>query len=127
MSTVKAGPQQAAPEEGLPPSGIEQRAARRHLIQQRCIVSLPGGKGPEGWRSIAYNISTTGIGVLLGVPLQPGIELDIEPWNLPGTRTLRVRVVHCKPLEFAWMAGCELSAPLSETELKAWLAGKRPR
>lgn len=122
MSTAKV-----APEEAVPPSGVEQRKARRYLIQQRCIVSLPGGRGPEGWRSIAYNISTTGIGVLLAVPLQPGTELDIEPWALPGTRTLRVRVVHCKRLEFAWMAGCELSEPLSDVELKAWLAGKRPQ
>ena len=126
MSTLKTPPEKAA-EQGLPPSGIEQRGARRYLIQQRCIVSLPGGKGPEGWRSIAYNISTTGIGVLLGVPLQPDTQLEIEPWNLPGTRTVRARVVHCKPLEFAWMAGCEFAEPLTEAELKAWLAGKRPR
>lgn len=124
MSTVKTAP--APVEYDVPPSGIEQRGARRHIIKQRCLVSLPSGKGPEGWPAIAYNISTSGIGILLGVPLQPGIEVIVEPWNLPGARTLRVCVMHCKPLEFAWMAGCEFADPLGDAELKAGLAGKRP-
>ncbi len=103
-------------------SAAERRGAPRHPIKQRCIISLAGSEGPvSGWHCIAYNISATGIGVLLPLPVRPGIVLQIEPWGLPGAPTLLARVVHTKPFEFVWMCGCELSTPLHTKELQAWL------
>ena len=109
-----------------PPAGagmaVEYRAAQRYRILQRCHVRPPGVTGRDGWRSIAYSISATGIGVTLPLPVVPGTEIDVEPWQLPGAGPLRATVVHASRLEFVWLCGCRLAAPLAEPELTAWLA-----
>jgi len=100
----------------------ERRGAPRHLIKQRCIISVAGIDGPvSGWNCIAYNISATGIGVLLPLAVAPGTLLQIEPWGLTDAPTLLARVVYSKPLEFVAMCGCELTTPLRKQDLEAWL------
>ena len=78
---------------------------------------------PGGWRCIAYNISETGIGLTLPLPMQPGSVMEVEAWGLPAARVLRVCVVRTTPVEFAWFCGCQLLQPLAPEELKAWLMG----
>jgi hypothetical protein len=101
----------------------ERRRAPRHLIMQRCFVRLAGVSDSAGWRGIVYNISATGIGVALPHPLWPEVALVVEPFGLPGGRLLRARVAHVRPLEWAWLCGCELADCLTDKELHAWLAG----
>jgi len=105
----------------------ERRTSARYSILQRCIVRLgkrwDDPRVPGGWRCIAYNISATGIGLTLPLPLQPGSVMEIEAWGLPAARLLRVCVVRTTPVEFAWFCGCKLLEPLTEEELKAWLMG----
>jgi PilZ domain len=102
---------------------VEYRSAPRHRILQRCLARPAGSAAPaEGWRSIAYDISATGVGVTLPVPLARGSMLEIEPYNLPGGRPLRARVVHAHRLEFVWLCGCELDRRLNDRELQTWLA-----
>jgi hypothetical protein len=111
-------------------SGVESRRSPRHFILQRCFARpLIAGvsAAPEGWRSIAYNISLHGVGVTLGLPLKRGTVIEVEPWNLPGAKPLRARLVHASPLEFIWLCGCELDSPLSDAELQAWLVAARAR
>jgi PilZ domain-containing protein len=101
----------------------ERREAQRHLIVQRCLVR-PAGCGParpDDWHAIAHNISANGIGLTLGFPLQPGAELIVEPWNVPGAKALRVRVVRSVVVEFSWFLGCTFLEPLDEAELRLWL------
>jgi hypothetical protein len=105
------------------PAGIERRGAPRFAILQRCLVKPPQAQGPEDWRCIAYNISSTGLGLTLPLPLATGTILDIEPWALPKAPRVQARVVRCKPVDFLWFCGCELLRRLSEAELQAWLAG----
>ncbi|HKB42152.1 MAG TPA: PilZ domain-containing protein, partial [Gemmataceae bacterium] len=90
------------PEETTPPelSGVERRVLPRHPILQRCLVWPPGTLGTEGWRCIVHNISTTGIGISLPCPLQPGTVLRVEAWGLPGAPPLLARVVFAKRLGF---------------------------
>src|SRR5947209_1318545 len=89
----------------------ERRSAPRSPISQRCLVG-PGRRGLEGWRCIVYDISATGIGLPLPLPMQPGTILEIEAWGVPAARTLRARVVRTAPVEFLWFCGCELDPPL---------------
>lgn len=103
---------------------MERRGEKRHPIQQRCIVSLAGAGGPDGWHCIAYNISANGIGILLPLRVRSGAILRIEPWGLRGAPVVEARVVHSKILEFVWMCGCEFLTPLREEQLQAWLSGK---
>jgi hypothetical protein len=102
---------------------VERRRGPRHPIQQRCLVRPPGSALPDAWRCIAFNISASGIGLTLPLPLGPGTVLDIEPCDRPGARPVRARVAHTRRLEFLWLAGCELVRPLSAAELHAWLVG----
>src|SRR5262249_34929752 len=98
MST-SLGPLHAPNTVGSP--SAERRAAPRHPLLQRCFVWPPGAQG-EGWRCVAYNISATGIGLTLPLPLLPGTVLRVEPWELPAARILRARVVHVRAVECLW-------------------------
>ena len=102
----------------------ERRVATRHPTLQRCCVWPPGATGPNGLPCIAYNISTTGIGITMPLPLPKGHLLRIEPFALPGARPVKARIVHAKPVEFLWFCGCEFVEPISEEELRAWLVVK---
>jgi hypothetical protein len=105
------------------PSGIERRGAPRFAILQRCLVRPPHAAGPEDWHCIVYNISATGLGLTLPLPLQPGTLLEIQAWDLAAAPPLLARVVRTNPVQFLWFCGCELLKPLSEAELRAWQQG----
>ncbi len=102
---------------------LDRRQAPRHLIMQRCLVRPAGAGGarPDDWHAIAHNISAHGIGLTLGFPLHAGAELIVEPWNLPGARPIRVRVVRTMTVEFSWFLGCTFIEPLEDTQLRLWL------
>jgi hypothetical protein len=102
---------------------MERRAAQRHPILQRCIVRPANSPGIDGWKCIAYDVSTIGIGVAIPYPLTVGTILAIEPADLPGAGTVEARIVRVAPLAHLWLCGCELTAPLNDTRLKDWLAG----
>ena len=117
----------ARPPDDLGPA--ERRRSPRSRIVLRCLARPAGRQPPahpadrpEGWRCIAYDVSATGVGVAL--PFRPavGTELEVEPWNVPGAGPVLARVVHAHPLEHLWLCGCELAAPLSNPELRAWVA-----
>jgi hypothetical protein len=105
---------------------VEYRSAPRYRVLQRCHVRPPGVADGEGWRSIVFSISATGVGVTLPLPLERGTEIDIEPWNLPGSQPIRAHIVHICRLEFVWLSGCELSRRLTNDELAAWLSSATP-
>src|SRR5436190_1905203 len=102
----------------------ERRKFLRHPIVQRCLVRLSEAHavapGLEDWHGIAFNVSTGGIGVALPVPLRVGALLRIEPWGLPFAPVVTARIVRCEPVEFLWFYGCELSAEMSEEQLRGW-------
>ena len=103
------------------PIGINRREFPRYPTLQRCFV-WPEGADGEGWRCIAYNISLTGIGLTLPVPLPADAVIRVLPHGLPGARPLRARLVHVRRLEWAFLCGCEFFEPLSEAELQTWRA-----
>jgi hypothetical protein len=109
----------SGPEPGEHP-GIERRSAYRYPILQRCLVRPPAPQNAEAWRCIAYNISLLGIGITMPFP-PPGIVLEVQAWESPASRPLRVRVVRTAPVEFLWFCGCELLTPLDDAELQVWV------
>jgi hypothetical protein len=107
------------------PVVIEWRASPRQRILQRCFARPVGKKSTEGWRCIAYSISTLGIGLAMPLALPVGTLFEIEPWDLPGTRPQQVRVVRTCPCEFLWFCGAEFLSPLGDKELHAWVTAPR--
>ncbi len=106
---------------GAAAPAVEFRQFPRHRVLQRCIARPEGVRGGEGWRGIVYDVSTGGVGIALPLPLRPGAVLEIEPWNLPGAKPLRARVVHAHRLEYIWLCGCQLQTRLRGEELQTWL------
>ncbi len=109
--------------EDLPLSPLERRRSIRYGLLQRCFVRPEGAPVKGGWRCIAYNVSTTGIGVTLPYPLPVGTRLRVLAWDLPKARPLEARIARVWPVGFLWFAGCDLVGGLSDRELGPWLAG----
>jgi hypothetical protein len=70
---------------------------------------------------MVYNISATGISLVLLYPVTAGTALVIEPWDRRRARGIRARVVRSTLSPFAWFLGCEFAQPLSDAEICAWL------
>jgi hypothetical protein len=109
-----------SPTPSQPTPAFELRRVPRYPTLQRCNVWPPGAEGPTGLPCIAYNISASGVGITLPLPLPKGHLLRIVPFALPGARPLRARIVHLRPVEFLWFCGCEFEEPLSEAEVQIW-------
>ena len=114
-------------EAGAPaPPLVERRSAPRYRLARSCLVCPQGSDvGAQGWRCVAYDVSTTGIGLTLPLPPRLGTLLRVEAWALPALRPLRMRVTHVRPVAFLWFCGCALEDPLREGELRTWLDSPR--
>ena len=104
-------------------SGVDLRGSIRFPILQRCLVHPPQASPTQAWQCIAYNISETGVGVTLPLQLRLGAVLSIQAWGLSGARSLQVRVIHTRQVEYLWFTGCQLLKPLSAHELRTWCSG----
>ena len=94
------------------------RSAKRHATLQRCFVHPTRDSGPQAWRCIAFDISETGIGLTLPVPLTLGTVLAVRAWGLPRACELRACVVRTTPVDSFWFTGCEFGRRLSDAELR---------
>ena len=100
----------------------ERRRAERFPCQRECVVRPEDATGVGAWSGLVYNISITGIGIVLPYPMLPGKILVVEGWGRASTRAIRVRVVRSVPRQFVFFHGCEMIEPLSDQELRSWLA-----
>src|SRR5207253_9292194 len=73
--------------------GAERRLAVRYRCCRKCNVWPANAHGVGTWPGIIYNISATGIGVVLPCPLQAGTELIIELFGGKRDQRVRARVV----------------------------------
>jgi hypothetical protein len=73
-----------------------------------------------GWAAL-LDISSGGVGLLLGHRPESGTIVLLQlPGLGPGdTHTRLARVVRTEPRGPNWLAGCEFTPPLSETDLAA--------
>jgi hypothetical protein len=97
---------------------IERRSAPRYRCCAECTVRPETATGVGHWKGIAYNISTTGVGLALPCPVQTDSIILIEPWRWGKGRVLRARVVRNVPVAFLYFHGCEFINPLTENELR---------
>jgi hypothetical protein len=80
--------------------------------------------GPQAL-ALVWNISTTGISVLVPEPRPAGTKLTGYLDTMDGDRMLPIAlcVVHCKMLETGdYAIGARFEQPLSEDELKPFVA-----
>lgn len=120
---MSSGPEPVVNSPSTETPAVERRISLRYPLIRRCFVWPPSARGFEGWRSIAYNISSAGIAVVLPVPLSIGTVVKIEGWRLTGTAPVLARIVRSTLTEFTWFCGCEFLSPLSDADLQAWLTG----
>jgi hypothetical protein len=103
------------------PNAVERRSAERHRCCLKCTVRPEGAAGIGSWSAIIYNISVSGVGVVLPYPVSPGTTLVIQLWGRSTGRELRARVVRAVPVEFVFFHGCAFTQPLGEAELRGLL------
>ena len=101
--------------------GAERRTAVRFRCCRKCNVRPAGANGVGTWPGIIYNISASGIGVVLPCPLQAGTELVIDLFGGKCDHRVRARVVRSVLHSFAFFHGCEFAEPLSDQEVQSWL------
>jgi hypothetical protein len=89
-------------------------------VNDRLIVSI----GTSSWPAIVADISTTGIGLVVGIRHDPGTTLPIDLYCTSSgyTRSLRVRVVRTQRMpDGHWFCGCRFDEPIHHEELDALL------
>jgi hypothetical protein len=103
------------------PFPTERRGCLRYYYRSGPRVRYevqPSFRG--GWAGL-LDIASGGVGLLLGHRPEPGTVVLLQlPGPGPGdTHTRLARVVRTEPRGLNWIAGCEFTPPLSETDLAA--------
>jgi hypothetical protein len=102
-------------------------ACRRGAVRYAGPAAAPGGScgtpGEPGRPAAVYNLSATGIGLLVDIPVPAATPLDIDLVTAAAGRvTLRARPVHAtRRRDGRWLIGCQLLQPLTPDELQALL------
>jgi hypothetical protein len=103
---------------------IDVRAAPRHLLARRPPIRVLMRPSFKGAMVLVRDISTRGICLLAGTPIQQGSRLAL-PWEVgPETdrRTVLARVVHTTRLICGdWIMGCAFDEPLTNADIIAFL------
>ncbi len=100
---------------------VERRRAERFLCQRECVVRPEDATGIGAWSGIVYNVSETGLGLVLPYVVPVGKILIVEPWGRGKAHAVRARVVRSVARSFVFFHGCELLLPLTQAELRSWL------
>lgn len=99
----------------------ERRAKVRHASNQETACHQMASQPSDAWWEAAtvHDISSTGIGLVLQRPVEPGAVLIVGFEDM--SQLLAVRVVHTTPQDTGWFAGCKFTNKLSDAELRALL------
>jgi PilZ domain len=101
----------------------ERRTRVRYTASLEASCRRTGEAGGPSWPGRVVNISTGGIGLLLGNDLPANTLLDVEFQGAGGAALLllRVRVVHCTLFKDegtpSWLLGCAFAKDLADGEL----------
>jgi hypothetical protein len=111
-------------ETSAPPA--ERRAAPRRQPAVNTVFRFDSnnGGGPQAL-ALVWNISTTGISVLVPEPHAPALALTgyLDTTQGDHIRAVTLHVVHCKRLETGdYALGARFEQPLTEEELKPFVA-----
>jgi hypothetical protein len=116
--------QSIRPEEELSDNGleVERRAVVRYLCDREITYS-PVMSRERFWARVR-NISSHGIGLLLGTPLEPGTDMviDMKTMDPRISLSLVARVVHSTMQEEGnWLVGCKFLTRPTEEQVLALL------
>jgi hypothetical protein len=112
------------PEADFLPFNMEPHALadRRVWVRYRCAPAKPG----QTFNTVNYtsqhgrvlNLFGGGMGLLLDLPVPIGTLLKVEIGGWAGNRMFLGRVIHASEQPNGWLHGCELSTPVSNTEIQ---------
>lgn len=112
--------------ESIPPAGPADRRVAPRLspaFGTVCRFDPPGGKG-ETIVGLVWNISQTGLSMLITDPPQPGSVLTGELASEDGTTPVSVvfRVIHIRPVPTGdYLLGAQFHRALTAEEMKPFL------
>jgi hypothetical protein len=109
--------------ESLSVTFAERRRARRRRPAQGTVCRLTDAEGRAIGCGLVWNLSTTGISILLNLRLPPETRVGAELANADGdTLRLDLRVVHLKALRTGdFVIGGQFGRPLDEDELRPFV------
>lgn len=111
--------------ENAPIPQPERRAAPRRQPTVNTVCRFDAENGGPQSLALVWNISTTGISVLVPEPREAGTVLAgfLDTFDGDHMRPIRIHVVHCKQLETGdYALGARFETPLSEAELEPFVA-----
>lgn len=106
-----------------PPSERRISPRRQPAVNTVCRFDSNDG-GPQAL-ALVWNISTTGISVLVPEPRTPGLVLTGYLDTMEGEflRPIAIRIIHCKRLETGdYALGARFEQTFTEDELKPFVA-----
>jgi hypothetical protein len=112
-------------DQNVPVQGAERRAWIRYPRRLTTIWQLFGSRQEETWTASLFDISQTGVGVIVNRSFPPATVLTVRLQT--GTRqfskTMLVRVKHCSARENGeWLVGCTFVVKLKDSELKEFIS-----
>ena len=119
MSTATATPTT------IPASSAERRVAPRRQPAMGTVCRLDTEDGGPSALALVWNISTTGISVLVAEPRPTGTALSgyLEKTDGDHMHRVAMRVIHTKKLETGdFFLGAQFDRPFTEEELKPFVA-----
>jgi hypothetical protein len=105
--------------------GPERRASARHRPPRPPLVRYLIRPSFQCGRAFLRDLSRYGLALLVTRPLEPGMVLFVQlrGSRRGGTCTQLARVVHVtEQSPGRWLAGCELTCPLTDEQLRLSLA-----
>src|SRR5262245_20824094 len=100
---------------------------RRVAVRYRCHLATPArvaaGETEHPRLAWVYNLSTSGIGLLLEEPVEAAIVLEIDLITPAGQRIMtRGRVAHAsRRADGNWLVGCQFEQPIDPDQLELLL------
>jgi len=107
------------------PTAADRRVAARRQPAMGTILRLDPAAGGKPATGLVWNISTTGVSMLLPTPPEPGARLSgvLETMADAHTLAVEMKVVHVKLLETGdYFIGAHLDRPLSDADMKPFVA-----
>src|SRR5262245_25542797 len=114
----------ASPQLEVPTAPVDRRAAVRYQCELATSLRPMRGAEDEQWPARLRDISTQGVGILVGRRFEPGTQLTLELQSDDAglAYTLAARVVRVEDRNGAfWLLGCVFARPLGDDELQKLL------
>lgn len=102
------------------PIADERREALRYARDRKSSNRLVASLGSAGWPAVVADLSTTGIGLVVGIRQEPGTWLPVRLFNQKRKVTcpMQAQVVRSEQgFDGYWLTGCVFRDTLNEQEI----------